>query len=170
AWISGSLARRDGVQRIQVIDEAWAMLSNPASVRHLQASWKLCRDYGVANIAIAHRIADLRAQADDGTALAKIAAGLLGDTETRILFRQSPDQVAEAKSMLGLSDVEADLLPRLTRGRALWKRPDSSALVHHVVAPSEWRFCDTDAALLGRRQIFCDDLARSAKFGRELAS
>jgi hypothetical protein len=170
AWISGSLARRDGVQRVQVIDEAWALLANPASVRHLQASWKLCRDYGVANIAIAHRIADLRAQADDGTALAKIAAGLLGDTETRILFRQSPDQVAEAKSMLGLSDVEADLLPRLTRGRALWKRPEFSALVHHVVAPSEWRFCDTDAALLGRRQNSCDDLHRSAKFGRELAS
>src|SRR5205085_2733998 len=83
AWISGSLARRDGVQKVQVIDEAWALLANPASVRHLQASWKLCRDYGVANIAIAHRIADLRAQADDGTALAKIAAGLLGDTETR---------------------------------------------------------------------------------------
>lgn len=151
AWISGSLARRDGVQRVQVIDEAWALLSNPASVRHLQASWKLCRDYGVANIAIAHRIADLRAQADDGTALAKIAAGLLGDTETRILFRQGPDQVTEAKSMLGLSDVEADVLPRLTRGRALWKRPDSSTLVHHIVAPAEWAFCDTDTALLGRR-------------------
>src|SRR5207237_356584 len=41
AWIAGHLARRDGVQRIQVIDEAWALLSNPASVRHLQASWKL---------------------------------------------------------------------------------------------------------------------------------
>jgi hypothetical protein len=150
AWISGSLARRDGVQRVQVIDEAWALLANPAAVRHLQASWKLCRDYGVANVAIAHRIADLRAQADDGTALAKIAAGLLGDTETRILFRQAPDQVAETKSLLGLSDVEADVLPRLTRGRALWKRPDSSTLVHHVVAPSEWAFCDTDAALLGR--------------------
>jgi type IV secretory pathway VirB4 component len=170
AWISGSLARRDGVQKVQVIDEAWALLANPASVRHLQASWKLCRDYGVANIAIAHRIADLRAQADDGTALAKIAAGLLGDTETRILFRQSPDQVAETKAMLGLSNVEADILPRLTRGRALWKRPDTSVLVQHVIAPSEWSFAASDAALLGRREVFCDDFARSAKFGQEQAS
>jgi hypothetical protein len=170
AWISGSLARRDGVQKVQVIDEAWALLANPASVRHLQASWKLCRDYGVANIAIAHRIADLRAQADDGTALAKIAAGLLGDTETRILFRQSPDQVAETKAMLGLSNVEADILPRLTRGRALWKRPETSALVQHVIAPPEWRFADSDAALLGRSTPFCDDLNPSAKFGQEQAS
>lgn len=153
AWISGSLARRDGVQKIQVIDEAWALLANPASVRHLQASWKLCRDYGVANIAIAHRIADLRAQADDGTAMAKIAAGLLGDTETRILFRQSPDQVAETKSMLGLSNVEADILPRLTRGRALWKRPATSALVQHVISPSEWVFADTDQRMLGSQGL-----------------
>ncbi|HZQ78543.1 MAG TPA: hypothetical protein VFE55_14505 [Acidimicrobiia bacterium] len=164
AWIASHLARRDGTQRIQVIDEAWALLANPASVRHLQASWKLCRDYGVANIAIAHRIADLRAQADDGTALAKIATGLLSDTETRILFRQAPDQIAEAKALLGLTTVEADLLPRLGRGRAIWKRPGASALVQHVVAPSEWRFAATDAALLGRGPDFCDDLAVPAKF------
>lgn len=170
AWISGHLARRDGCQRVQVIDEAWALLANQASVRHLQASWKLCRDYGVANIAVAHRVADLRAQADDGTAMAKIAAGLLGDTETRILFRQAPDQVAETKALLGLSDTEAALLPRLARGRALWKRPGGSTLVQHVVAASEWPFCDTDANLLGRRTNFCDDFTRSAKFGRELAS
>jgi hypothetical protein len=151
AWIAGHLTCRDGVQRVQVIDEAWALLANPASVRHLQASWKLCRDYGVANIAVAHRVADLRAQADDGTAVAKIAAGLLGDTETRVLFRQAPDQVAETKALLDLSATEADLLPRLARGRALWKRPGGgSALVQHVVAPSEWRFCNTDGALLGR--------------------
>ena len=170
AWIASHLARRDGTQRIQVIDEAWALLANPASVRHLQASWKLCRDYGAANIAVAHRIADLRAQTDDGTALAKIATGLLGDTETRILFRQAPDQVAEAKVLLGLTTVEADLLPRLGRGRAIWKRPGASALVQHVVAPSEWRFAATDGALLGRPRIFCDELSPSAKFVTELAS
>lgn len=171
AWISGQLAKRDGVQRLQVIDEAWALLANPASVRHLQASWKLCRDYGVANIAVAHRVADLRAQADDGTALAKIAAGLLGDTETRVLFRQAPDQVADTKSLLGLSDMEADLLPRLGRGRSLWKRPGGrSALVQHVVASSEWSFCATDAALLGRAKRSCDDLGGTANFRQELAS
>jgi len=170
AWIAGHLARRDGVQRIQVIDEAWALLSNPASVRHLQASWKLCRDYGVANLAVAHRIADLRAQADDGTALAKIAAGLLGDTETRILFHQAPDQVAETKTLLDLTAVEADLLPRLSRGRALWKRPSASTLVQHVVAPSEWPFCNTDGPLLGRSVVVSDDCSHSAKFVRETPS
>ena len=170
AWLQGMLARRDGTQRIQVIDEAWALLANPAAVRHLQASWKLCRDYGVANIAVAHRISDLRGQADDGTALAKVAAGLLADTETRVLFRQPPDQVAEARALLDLSPVQADLLPRLARGRALWKRPEGCALVQHVVAPSEWGFCETDAALLGRSAIFCDDLTRSAKFRQERAS
>jgi hypothetical protein len=149
AWLQAALTRRDGVQRIQVIDEAWALLATPAAVRHLQASWKLCRDYGVANIAVAHRVSDLRSQADDGTALAKVAVGLLADTETRVLFRQAPDQVAEAKALLDLSPVQADLLPRLARGRAIWKRPEHSALVQHVVAGPDWAFCDTDGALLG---------------------
>jgi hypothetical protein len=154
AWIQARLAVKDGVQRIQVVDEAWALLGTPSAVRHLQASWKLCRDYGVANVAIAHRTSDLRAQADDGTAVAKVAAGLLADTETRVLFRQAPDQVAETRSLLGLSEAEADVLPHLGRGRALWKTGGSAAaLVQHVVTAREWRFCDTDAALLGTHVV-----------------
>lgn len=170
AWIQARLAAKDGVQRIQVVDEAWALLGTPSAVRHLQASWKLCRDYGVANVAIAHRTSDLRAQADDGTAVAKVAAGLLADTETRVLFRQAPDQVAETKSLLGLSDAEAELLPHLARGRALWKTGGgAAALAQHAVTSSEWRFCATDAALLGRKGTLCDDLARSAKSRQERA-
>ncbi len=72
--------------------------------------------------------------------------------------------------MLDLSPVEADLLPRLARGRALWKRPEGSALVQHVVTAREWTFCNTDAALLGRRGDFCQDSRRSANFRHERAS
>jgi len=170
AWIQAALAREDGIQRLQVVDEAWALLSTPSAVRHLQASWKLCRDYGVANLAVAHRISDLRGQADDGTALSKMAAGLLADTETRILFRQAADQIPDARRFLDLTPTEADILPRLACGRALWKRPDGSALVQHIIAGPEWRFCDTDAALQGRRRDFCDDLPPSANFRQELAT
>jgi hypothetical protein len=170
AWIQARLAIRDGTQRLQVVDEAWALLATAASVRHLQASWKLCRDYGVANIAVVHRISDLRSQSDDGTALAKVASGLLADTETRVLFRQAPDQVAEARALLDLTDRQAALLPHLARGRALWRWGERAEVCQHVIAPSEWRFCETDSALLGRNAIFCDDLTRSANYRQERAS
>ena len=146
-WLQSVLARPDGPPRIQVLDEAWALLGTERTAKYLQACWKLSRAYGVANIAIVHRLTDLRAQADDGTATSKVAAGLLADTQTRVLFRQSTDQMLEARELLGLTSTEAELLPRLARGRALWKIAGRSAAVAHEIGPTEAGFCDTDARM-----------------------
>jgi type IV secretory pathway VirB4 component len=151
AWLQALLAGPvgdDGPRRIQVLEECWALLGNERTARYLQACWKLSRAYGVANIAVAHRISDLRAQANDGTAANKITAGLLADTQTRVLFRQSSDQITEAKTLLGLTEREATLLPQLARGRALWKIAGHSALVTHLISQDEFAICDTDARLL----------------------
>ena len=155
AWLQALLAPAttnpggDGPRRVQVIDEAWALLASERTARYLQSCWKLCRAYGVANIAIAHRISDLRSQADDGTATAKVAEGLLADTQTRVLFRQSSDQITQARALLGLTETEADLLPRLAKGRALWKIAGGhAAVVAHVIGPDERHLVDTDANLL----------------------
>lgn len=147
AWLQAVLARPDGVRRLQVLDEAWTLLGTERTSKYLQACWKLCRAYGVANVAVVHRLSDLRAQSDDGTAAAKVAMGLLADTQTRVLFRQSSDQVADARSLLGLTGAEAALLPRLAKGRALWKVGGHSAVVQHALAPAERPFCDTDSAM-----------------------
>ena len=147
AWLQAVLARPDGPPRLQVLDEAWSLLASERTSRYLQACWKLGRSYGVANLAIVHRLSDLRAQADDGTATAKVSMGLLADTQTRILFRQSTDQIKEARELLGLTTTEADLLSRLCRGRALWKVGGRTAVVQHVIGPAERRFCDTDARM-----------------------
>ena len=150
-WLQTLLAapaEDDGPRRIQVLEECWALLGSEHTARYLQACWKLSRAFGVANIAVAHRISDLRAQADDGTAAAKITSGLLADTQTRVLFRQSPDQIPEAKALLGLTDIEADQLPRLAKGRALWKVGGHSAIVGHVISIDELAFCDTDGRLV----------------------
>jgi hypothetical protein len=145
AWLQSILASPDGPRRLQVLDEAWCLLHSERTARYLQSCWKLCRAYGVANVAIVHRLSDLRAQADDGTATAKVSMGLLADTQTRVLFRQSVDQVAEARALLGLSATEATLLPRLCKGRALWKVAGRSAVVQHAV---ERVLCDTDARMV----------------------
>jgi hypothetical protein len=144
SWLQSAMtALGDRRRGLQVDDEVWALLENEWTVKHLQARLKLCRHWGICNILICHRLSDLRAQSADGTAAHKVAAGLLGDTATRIFFQQAPDQVGDAQELLGLSDVEADMLPRLVRGRALWRVGEHAAVVQHVIGPQE-TFCDTD--------------------------
>jgi hypothetical protein len=147
AWLQTILARRDGTHRLQILDEAWRLLGAERTTRYLQACWKLCRDYGVANLAVVHRLSDLRAQADDGTTTAKVAMGLLADTQTRVLFRQATDQLPDARHLLGLNPVETDLLGRLARGRALWKIAGRTAVVQHRIAAHEVGWCDTDTRM-----------------------
>ncbi|MDP9419430.1 MAG: ATP-binding protein [Actinomycetota bacterium] len=152
AWLGALLAAPEGAEvprRYQVLEECWALLGSERTAKYLQSCYKLSRAYGVANVAVAHRISDLRAQADDGSSAAKVAMGLLGDTDIRVVFRQATDQVAEATALLDLTATEADLLPRLGRGRALWKvGPAHTSVVQHVIAPGERHITDTDARLL----------------------
>ncbi len=149
AWLRAVLARPDGPHRLQVLDEAWALFGSERTAKYLQSCWKLSRAYGVANIAVVHRLSDLRAQADDGTSTAKVSMGLLADTQTRVIFRQPTDQIGDARELLRLTHPECDLLTRLAKGRALWKVAERTAVVQHVVGPHEASFCDTDTRMLG---------------------
>jgi hypothetical protein len=146
SWLQALMAdsRADAPRKVQVIEECWAMLRHERVAFYLQSAWKLCRAYGVCNIAVAHRLSDLRSQADDGTATAKVAMGLLADTQTRVIFRQSASQVKEATELLGLSGEAAAILPQLPRGAALWKIGEIDALVRHTVSPTEAGICNTD--------------------------
>jgi hypothetical protein len=149
-WLQAAMAVPDGTEtprRVQVIDEAWALLAQERVALYFQATTKLCSQYGVVNVAIAHRISDLSSQAADGSTTAKVAMGLLHDTDCRVLFRQSTTEVAQAAELLQLTEAEAELLPKLGKGRALWKVGQHTAVVQHEVAPGEWAFCDTDARL-----------------------
>lgn len=148
AWLQAVLARSDGPPRLQVLDEAWSLLASERTSRYLQSCWKLGRAYGVANLAIVHRLSDLRAQADDGTAAAKVSMGLLADTQSRVLFRQASDQIDDARSLLGLTSTEALVLGRLCRGRALWKVGGHTAVVQHAIGRAERDFCDSDGRML----------------------
>jgi len=153
AWLQAAMASPEGQstpRRVQVLDEAWSLLGDERTARYLQNCWKLCRSYGVANLAIAHRVSDLSAQANDGTATAKIAQGLLADTQTRVLFRQAPDQMDQARAMFDLNDAEAAALSRLGQGQALWKVGQVTALVNHVIAPDQQAFCATDQRMVLR--------------------
>ncbi|HVM67537.1 MAG TPA: hypothetical protein VMU14_21875 [Acidimicrobiales bacterium] len=148
AWLQAAFRSGDAVHRIVVVDEAWAVLSDVAIARWLRASAKLSRAYGVATMVVLHRLSDLTAAGDDASEQVRLARGLLSDVETRIVYGQPPSEVRMARDLLGLSDVEADLLPRLPRGVALWKVGLRTFLVEHKLGRAERALVDTDSRMV----------------------
>ncbi len=101
----------------------------------------------MCNISVVHKLSDLRAQSDDGTAAAKISRGILADTETRILFAHPASEIAEAEDLFGLTPSEAAKLPTLGVGEAMWQVGTQRAVIRHRIGPQEWVFAQTDKAL-----------------------
>jgi hypothetical protein len=126
------------------------MLANLGVARWLQSSWKLSRAFGISNVAVLHRVSDLRSVGASDSEQVALAEGLLADSETRVVYAQSPGELAEASELLSLSATEAELLPQLRRGVGLWKVGQRSFLVQHRLSPLERAIVDTDAAMSGR--------------------
>jgi type IV secretory pathway VirB4 component len=133
---------------INVFDEAWRALAVPGVGEWLQASFKLSRRDGVQNIVVTHRLSDLAAAGAAGSRERELAEGLLHDASTRIIYRQMPDSIPRTREMLGLSSVEAELLPELDDGVGLWKVGSRSFLVQHRLSSIEAALVDTDGAML----------------------
>lgn len=150
SWMQSALARADGVRRLVVIDEAWAVLHDLSTARWLQSAFKMSRAYGVANVAVVHRLSDLRSAGADGSSQQRLAEGLLADSETRVVFGQPPSEAAVTAEMVGLTSVERDLVAHLPRGVALWKLGAKSFLVEHLVGAMERDLVDTDSAMVDR--------------------
>jgi hypothetical protein len=150
AWLQSAVRARHRNRIIVVVDEAWAILSNLGVARWLQTSWKLSRAHGVANMAVLHRLSDLRSVGTAGSEQVNLAEGLLADSETRVVYAQSPGEVERTGELLGLTDTEAELVTQLRRGTALWKVGRRSFLVEHRLASGERWLTDTDQAMLDR--------------------
>ena len=149
AWLQATLAAADGIKRLVVIDEAWAILNDLAIARWSQATFKLSRSLGVSNVIVAHRVSDLRAAGADGSAEEKLASGLLADSETRVVFGQPSSEAEATGRHLGLGSVEVEVITRLPRGVALWRVAGRSFLVEHLLGPGERTLVDTDQAMRG---------------------
>jgi hypothetical protein len=147
AWMESAISDPGSGRRLVVYDEAWRMMRVPALVRRMQAHWKLSRAWGIANLAVVHRLSDLGAVGDQGSEAVALARGLLADCSTRIVYNQETDQVATTAATLGLTDVEAGLLPGLAVGRGLWKVGRRSFIVDHVMSAAERELTDTDGRM-----------------------
>ena len=148
AAVQGAVESGGDSRTILVVDEAWAVLANIGAARYLQASWKLARARGLANLAVLHRVSDLTAVGGAGSAVTRLAEGLVADSETIVCYAQPASELGAAAAVLGLSDEEARVVGGLGRGVALWKVGGRSFLVEHRLARAERELVDTDARLV----------------------
>jgi hypothetical protein len=127
-----------------VTEEGWRVTSHIGVAEWLQASFKLCRALGVQNVVVVHRLTDLGASGAAGSREARIAEGLIGDADTKVIYRQPHDQQELLRSRLGLSRTEAELTTTLRAGEALWIVGRRSFLVQHGLSKTERQFVYTD--------------------------
>jgi type IV secretory pathway VirB4 component len=161
AWLQGVVmerkraaetGERDGAKVIVVVDEAWRITADLGVAEWLQRSFKLSRAFGVQNIIALHRLSDLGAAGALGSREARIAEGLIADADTKVILAQPPDQIEGLRSLLGLSATEAELVPTLRRGEALWIVGRRSFLVQHRLSSIEQELVDTDARMRNHRE------------------
>lgn len=149
AWMESALADPGGGPRWVIYDEAWRLMQHPALLRRMDAHWRLARHYGIANMLIFHKLSDLDNVGDQGTAMRALAASLLANAETRIIYRQEPDQSGSTAAALGLTRTEQALLPTLGTGQGLWRIRDRSFVCQHQLHPAELALFDTSARASG---------------------
>jgi type IV secretory pathway VirB4 component len=151
AWMAALLARtaaRPGRERlINVADESWKIVQHTGLGEWFQSNFKLARQFGVMNVVVLHKLADLQAAGDAGSRAARIAEGLLADASTRIVYHQDESQVELTRNLLGLSSSEARLIGMLSPGQALWRAGSRSFVVQHYRSALEARLTNTDIGM-----------------------
>jgi type IV secretory pathway VirB4 component len=151
AWMSALLARtaeRPGRERlINVADESWKIVQHTGLGEWFQSNFKLARQFGVMNLVVLHKLADLQAAGDAGSRAARIAEGLIADASTRIVYHQDESQVPLTRALLGLSESEARLITTLSTGQALWRVGARSFVVQHYRSRLETELTDTDTGM-----------------------
>jgi hypothetical protein len=99
------------------------------------------------NLVVLHKLADLHAAGDAGSRASRIAEGLIADASTRIVYHQDESQVPLTRSLLGLSESEAQLISMLSAGQALWRIGSRSYVVQHHRSAVEAEMTNTDTGM-----------------------
>jgi type IV secretory pathway VirB4 component len=152
AWMSAQLARTAGTpgrnRLVNVADESWKIVQHGGLGEWFQTNFKLARQFGVMNLVVLHKLADLQAAGDAGSRAARIAEGLVADASTRIVYHQDESQVPLTRTLLGLSQTEARLISMLSAGQALWRVGSRSFVVQHCRSTLESQLTNTDTGML----------------------
>jgi type IV secretory pathway VirB4 component len=151
AWMSAllaNMAERPGRERlVNVADESWKIVQHTGLGEWFQSNFKLARQFGVMNLVVLHKLADLQTAGDAGSRAARIAEGLIADASTRVVYHQDESQVPVTRALLGLSENESQLISMLSAGQALWRVGARSFVVQHYRSRLEAGLTNTDTGM-----------------------
>jgi hypothetical protein len=91
-----------------------------------------------------HRLSDLEAAGRRDSEQVRLARGLLSDSETKVIFRQPPAELALVRELCQLSERETAIVASLAKGSALWKVGQRSFQVEHYLSRREREITYTD--------------------------
>ena len=140
-----------GDRRIVLRDEAWLQtrLSLDA-VMALDSNLRLSRSDGDIQIVTYHKPSDPLSAGDHGSQAAQIAKDLLNLSDVRILLGQDEAVAADLAGLLGLTDMQQDVVTGWAmqdKGRALWMVGDQRHKIATLLTPLERRLTFTNQAL-----------------------
>lgn len=147
-WIKRATTGSHRVPRVIVHEEAAVELLNDVTggggsgLTEKVSDEKVARHDGVSNWYLLHRIADLDALGDRGSAVHSQALGLLADCDTRVSYAQHEGELDRSKQVLGWNDTMRSMVRRLEKGEGLWQiGPDRIVKVKNIMTPGmEARF------------------------------
>lgn len=119
-WISAAVRLPGAGRRNVIYDEGYRMLRNKEQLLRMSDDWKLARALGMGNILVMHRLSDLDAIGDVGSAARELALGLLRDTQVHVIGKQEASDIDQAAELLRLTDTVASEIGRLPRGHFIW--------------------------------------------------
>lgn len=144
AWTEAMVTNSDYGQRVVIYEEGWDNISSEADLQRMVEGWKLARAYGLFNVLIMHKIADLDMAGDRGTKMAAMAKSLLADADVKVVYRQDRSALRVTMDELELSERERALVKTLPKGVGLWRLGESSFQVGNDLTKAELPLFDTD--------------------------
>lgn len=152
-WIKRSTTGSHREPRVIVHEEAAIELLNDVAaaggggLTEKVSGEKVARHDGIANWYLLHRIADLDALGDIGSAVHTQALGLLADCDTRISYAQHEGELDRSEKALGWNGTMRRIVKRLEKGEGLWQiGPERIVKVKNMVTPGMARVFKTDQA------------------------
>lgn len=151
-----------------VYDELWRLMRFPALLTRLNGGQRRSRGSGAGTILLSHRVTDALLGGPDAQ---RVASDLISDCATKIIYRQRADALPGTLEMVRLTDMVAQQLPTLPRGRAVHVVDGEPYLVDHLLPPqmpgaprpgeyrNEWDCIETDQALSDDYRTLADKSA-----------
>lgn len=147
SWAEAAVTSRDYGQRIIVYEEGAEALGDPGSLSRMVTQWKLAREYGICNVLVLHKLGDLNMAGDVGSKTHAEALSLLGDSDIRVIYHQSSDQMKPTREALNLTARECEKIEGFGVGFGLWQFGGRSFVVRNVMTKPEKPVFETDKSL-----------------------